>query len=90
MCICPGLLCTYTCIPIFHVHGCSLPQVWSVLDGTQLDEYIFHSDHVNCVLYSPTQPHILSAADNGIIKVSSFIMDVTNPSIICLDKTIDG
>ena len=58
-----------------HVHGCTL-QVWSVLDGTQLDEYIFHSDHVNCVLYSPTQPHILSAADNGIIKVSSFRLNL--------------
>ena len=45
-------------------------QVWSVLDGTQLEEYFLHSDHVNCVLYSPTQPHILSAADNGIVKVS--------------------
>ena len=45
-------------------------QVWSVSDGTQLEEYLLHSDHVNCVLYSPTQPHILSAADNGIVKVS--------------------
>ncbi|CAI8008597.1 Uncharacterized WD repeat-containing protein alr2800 [Geodia barretti] len=42
--------------------------VWSVSDGTQLEEYLLHSDHVNCVLYSPTQPHILSAADNGIVK----------------------
>ena len=31
------------------------------------------SDHVNCVLYSPTQPHVLSAADNGIIKVCIYI-----------------
>ena len=46
-----------------------ISQVWSVSDGTQLEEYLLHSDHVNCVLYSPTQPHILSAADNGIVKV---------------------
>lgn len=47
-------------------------QVWSVSSGTQLEEYLLHSDHVNCVLYSPTQPHILSAADNGIIKVKMY------------------
>lgn len=45
-------------------------QVWSVQLGVLLEDLPLHSDFVNCVLFSPSAPHILSAADNGIIKVS--------------------
>ena len=55
-------------------------------DGTQLEEYLLHSDHVNCVLYSPTQPHILSAADNGIIKVCTHRLGYCITKKFC-DKT---
>ncbi|CAI8008599.1 Uncharacterized WD repeat-containing protein alr3466 [Geodia barretti] len=59
--------------------------VWSVSDGTQLEEYLLHSDHVNCVLYSPTQPHILSAADNGIVKlVQGSKANVVVPAVLTL------
>ena len=44
-------------------------QVWSVPLGTMLQELPLHWDFVNCVLFSPSGQHILSAADNGIIKV---------------------
>ena len=45
-------------------------QVWSVQLGVILEDLPLHSDFVNCVLFSPSAPHILSAADNGLIKVS--------------------
>ena len=45
-------------------------QVWSVQLGVLLEDLPLHSDFVNCVLFSPSAPHILSAADNGLIKVS--------------------
>ncbi|XP_064383959.1 apoptotic protease-activating factor 1-like isoform X2 [Halichondria panicea] len=50
-------------------------KMWSLPEGRLLRVYPAHSDYVNCVLYSPTMKSILSAADNGVIK------------IMCLDET---
>ena len=47
-------------------------QIWSLTtkpDGRLLNDLALHVDWVNCVLYSPSGHHILSAGDNGIIKV---------------------
>ncbi len=44
-------------------------KMWSLPDGKLLCDYPAHSDYVNCVLYSSTMKSILSAADNGVIKV---------------------
>ncbi len=44
-------------------------KMWSLPEGRLLRVYPAHSDYVNCVLYSPTMKSILSAADNGVIKV---------------------
>ena len=47
-------------------------QIWSLTTkpgGRLLNDLALHVDWVNCVLYSPSGHHILSAGDNGIIKV---------------------
>ncbi len=48
-------------------------KMWSLPDGKLLCDYPAHSDYVNCVLYSSTMKSILSAADNGVIKVMVYI-----------------
>ncbi len=44
-------------------------KVWSLPQGRLLQDYPAHTDFVSCVLYSPRSKFILSAADNGLIKV---------------------
>ena len=61
------LISHYTCT--FLLHSLFPYQVWSVAQGSLLQDLPLHWDFVNCVLYSPSGQHILSAADNGLIKV---------------------
>ena len=52
--------------------GCYSFQIWSLMDkprGVLLNDLSLHGDWVTCVLYSPSGLHILSASDNGVIKV---------------------
>ena len=44
-------------------------KVWSLPHGILLQDLPLHWDFVNCVLYSPVSQYILSASDNGLIKV---------------------
>ncbi len=44
-------------------------KVWSLPRGQLLQDYPAHTDFVYCVQYSPRSKFMLSAADNGIIKV---------------------
>lgn len=44
-------------------------KVWSLPVGNLLQDFPLHWNFVNCVLYSPLNQIILSAADNGLIKV---------------------
>ena len=47
-------------------------QIWSLTKkpcGVLLNDLTLYGDWVNCVLYSPSGRHILSASDNGLIKV---------------------
>ncbi len=52
-------------------------KVWSLPRGQLLQNYPAHTDFVYCVLYSPRSKFILSAADNGIIKVRNLIISCT-------------
>lgn len=44
--------------------------------GVLLNDLALHGDWVTCVLYSPSGRHILSAGDNGIIKVDIIVVYV--------------
>ena len=55
-------------------------QIWSLTNkprGKLLNDLALYGDYVNCVLYSPPNgEHILSASDNGLIKVCVYSSDV--------------
>jgi WD40 repeat protein len=67
----------------YTVYGASFYlsiQIWSLTTkpgGRLLNDLALHVDWVNCVLYSPSGRHILSAGDNGIIKVHVHIKLIT-------------
>lgn len=65
----------YICMYVFMLHthiDLFSIQIWSLTTrpgGRLLNDLALHVDWVNCVLYSPSGRHILSAGDNGLIKV---------------------
>lgn len=72
---CTCMYCTTHCTQYFRCGAYPFYlsiQIWSLTTkpgGRLLNDLALHVDWVNCVLYSPSGHHILSAGDNGIIKV---------------------
>ena len=72
---CTCMYCTTHCTQYFRCGAYPFYlsiQIWTLTTkpgGRLLNDLALHVDWVNCVLYSPSGHHILSAGDNGIIKV---------------------